>query len=107
MVNMNGDPGLTPNAFAPLMRGLGDGLGVRITASSREGALFPWVTLNKHGTARKAKMIMIIIKLDEKFIRLSGLKRTTEARRPRSLKVASHLCNLRVSVALRSIFLFY
>jgi len=37
ILNKNGDPGRTPNTFAPLMRGVEAGFGVRITASSMGG----------------------------------------------------------------------
>src|SRR5262249_19678568 len=39
IVNKKGFPGRTPKTFAPLMRGFGDGFGVRTTASSCGAAL--------------------------------------------------------------------
>jgi hypothetical protein len=39
IVNKNGDPGLTPNIFVPLIRGSGPGFGVRIISGSCENAI--------------------------------------------------------------------
>jgi hypothetical protein len=68
MVKRKGDPGLTPNTLAPLMRGLGDSLGVRITASSREGE-FPRVSPQIGETARKVKKTMEQIRRTVEVIR--------------------------------------
>jgi hypothetical protein len=39
IVNKNGEPGLTPNIFVPLIRGSGPGFGVRIISGSCEKAI--------------------------------------------------------------------
>src|SRR4051794_19848425 len=61
-VKMNGLPGRTPNTFALLMRGLGEGFGVRIIAGSIAGRFVDWVCAAVGISTSPARTAMAVAK---------------------------------------------